>query len=158
MLSWQFALTDGSDLVEFVFLKDGKLDLSLTDALGVVLDKIGRYVPVDVRKVRRYTYCPEWCDGKPVEVVTDNFREARNRCRYVYRSGIGFSGELIDDMPDRYVSRAKRDWAWFHRFLDFSDVDSVRVCLVCHAGKVDLSALSYEEKNLLRHLTECRAA
>ena len=34
MLSWQYALVDGEDLVEFVFLKDGD-DLSLMDAPDV---------------------------------------------------------------------------------------------------------------------------
>ena len=62
--------------------------------------------------------------------------------------------ELIQEMPDKCVKRGDRDWAWFHTYLDFSLVESIKVCIVCHAGKVDLSALSHGKKNLLRYLTD----
>ena len=54
MLSWQYALVDGEDLVEFVFLKDGDKNLSLMDALACILDHLGTHAPVDVRSIRRY--------------------------------------------------------------------------------------------------------
>ena len=154
MLSWQYALVDGEDLVEFVFLKDGKDDLSLMDALGCILDHLDKYEAVDVRAIRRYKYCTEWKNNKPVEVVTDDVQKARNNCKYVFRSDIGFTREMIQEMPDKCVKRGNRDWAWFHTYLDFSLVESIKVCIVCHAGKVDLSALSYGKKNLLRYLTD----
>ena len=154
MLSWQFAFVDGEDLVEFVFLKDGDRDLSLMDALGCILDHLDQYEAVDIRTIRRYKYCTGWKNNKPVEVVTENVKEARKNCKYVFRSGIGFTRELIQKMPDKYKKRGYRDWAWFHTYLDFSLVESIKVCIVCHAGKVDLSALSYGKKNLLRYLTD----
>lgn len=154
MLSWQYALVDGEDLVEFVFLKDGEDDLSLMDALGCILDHLDKYEAVDIRTIRRYKYCIEWKNNKPIEVITDDVQEARKNCKYAFRSGIGFTRELIQEMPDKCVKRGNRDWAWFHTFLDFSLVESIKVCIVCHAGKVDLSALSYEKKNLLRYLTD----
>ncbi len=156
MLSWQYALVDGSDLVEYVFLKKGDRDLSLEEAIGYILDHIGKYKPVDIRDVRRYQYCVGWTDNKPdvVEVPTDKLNEARSNCRYVYRPDIGFTHELIQDMPDRFVKRADRDWAWFHTYNDFSSVENIKICIICHAGKVDLSALTYGKKNLLRYLTE----
>lgn len=154
MLSWQYALVDGEDLVEFVFLKDGEDDLSLMDALGCILDHLDNYEAVDIRTIRRYKYCTEWKNNKPVEVITDDVQEARKNCKFVFRSDIGYTRELIQEMPDKCVKRGDRDWAWFHTYLDFSLVESIKVCIVCHAGKVDLSALSYGKKNLLRHLTD----
>jgi len=154
MLSWQYALVDGNDLVEFVFLKKGEKILPFMDALGCILDHLDKYEAVDIRKIRRYKYCAEWKNNKPVEVITDDVEEARKNCKYVFRSDIGFTRELIYEMSDKYVKRGDRDWAWFHTFLDFSLVESIKVCIVCHAGKGDLSALSYGKKNLLRYLTE----
>ena len=154
MLSWQYAFVDGVDLVEFVFLKDGDENLSLMDALGCILDHLDKYEAVDIRTIRRYKYCTGWKNNKPVEVVTDDVKDARRNCKYVFRSDIGFTHELIQEMPDKFVKRSDRDWAWFHTYLDFSLVESIKVCIVCHAGKVDLSALSYGKKNLLRHLTD----
>lgn len=154
MLSWQYALVDGEDLVEFVFLKDGEQDLSLMDALGCILDHLDKYEAVDIRTIRRYKYCTEWKNNKPVVVVTDDVKEARKNCKYVYRSDIGFTHELIQDMPNRFAKRCSRDWVCFHTYLDFSTVESIKICIVCHAGKEDLSALSYGKKNLLRYLTD----
>ena len=154
MLSWQYAFVDGADLVEFVFLKDGELDLSLMDALGCILDHLDKYEAVDIRTIRRYKYCSEWKNNKPVEVITEDVNDARNHSKYVYRSDIGFTHELIQEQPDRFKKRGDREWSWFHTYLDFSLVESIKVCIVCHAGKVDLSALSYGKKNLLRYLTD----
>ena len=154
MLSWQYALVDGEDLVEFVFLKDGDKNLSLMDALACMLDHLGTHAPVDVRSIRRYKYCPGWSENKPIIKITADLDEARSACKYVYRDGIGFTNELIRSMPDRFLSRSVRDWAWFHTYLDYSLVESIKISLVCHAGKVDLSALEYDGKELLRYLTE----
>lgn len=155
MLSWQFAYIDGDNLVEIVILKDGKKKLSLDNALGFVLDSIG-CSSVDVRKIRRWEYCYGWDEKdptKPLLKVTDVVDEARRHCVYVYRGrDKGYTHELVQSMPDRYLKRSERDWAWFHAFLDFSGVDSIPVTLVCHAGLVDLSALSHSDY-LLRHLS-----
>ena len=154
MLSWQYALVDGEDLVEFVFLKSGNQNLSLMDALGCILDHLESYKPVDIRTIRRYKYCSKWQDGKPVETVTADVNEARSKCKYVYRKDIGFTSERIREMPDRFTKRSNRNWAWFHSYTDFSLTESIKVSLVCHAGKVDLSGLEYGEKNLLKYLTD----
>ena len=154
MLSWQYALIDGEDLVEFVFLKDGDLNLSLMDAIGCILDKLGKYKAVDIRAVRKYKYCAEWKENNPVVVVTDDVDEARLNCKYVYRSDMGFTKELVHEQVDRFKNRGERDWAWFHSCLDFSNVEKIRVCLVCHAGKVDLSALFHGKNTFLTYLTD----
>lgn len=156
MISWQYALVDGEDLVEFVFLKDGKQDLSLMDALGCILDRLEKYKAVDSRTLRRYKYCAEWKNNKPIEIVTDDVLVARKNCKYVFRNDIGFTRERIQEMPDKCIKRGDHDWACFHTYWDFTLVESIKVCIVCHAGKADLSALSYGKKNLLRYLTDIR--
>lgn len=155
MLSWQFAVVWDVRLVEICFLKDGDRNLGLDLALGFLLDYLG--VPsVDVRKIRRYMYCNKWSGGKAVVSVTDSLREARENCCYVYRGGNvdgGFTHELIADMDDQLANRSGRDWSYFHTFLDYKGVDSIKVTLLCHAGKVDLTGLDGTDY-ILRHLTE----
>ena len=154
MISWQFALIRNQNLPEYTFIKTGDKDLSLLDALACVLDHTGLYEPVDLRKILRYQYCAEWNDDTPVVCTVDDVQIARKKCKYVYRPEVGFTNELIHDMPDSFVARKYRDWAWFHRFYDFSLVNSIRICIVCHTGEVDLTALSQPQKNLLKFLTE----
>lgn len=155
MLSWQFAVIHGSNLIELCFLKSGDRDLSFGDALGCILDYIN--IPsVDVRKIRRYEYCSGWDDveNKPITTITDNLDVARSCCVYVYRGrDLGFCHEFIRDMPDRFVPRADRDWSWFHTFLDYKCVESIPVTLLCHTGVVDVSALDHVDY-IMRHLTE----
>lgn len=155
MLSWQFAIVWDNRMIEICFLKDGPANLPLSLALGFLFDYLG--VPcVDVRKIRRYEFCDEWCDGKAVVTVTKKLQDARERCRYVYRGkdfDSGFTHELISDMDDRCTKRSGRDWAYFHTFLDYKAVESIKVTLLCHTGKVDLTGLG-EMEYVLKHLTE----
>lgn len=152
MLSWQFAVVWYNKLIEFCFLKNEcEYNLSLSMALGCILDYIG-VESVDVRKITRYKYCTGWSDNKPVTVITDDLQEAKENCVYTYKNG-GFTRDLVVEQPDKYENRSNRDWSWFHRYLDYDIVGSVRVTLVCHAGIGDLSGLSYEDKELFRYLT-----
>lgn len=159
MLSWQFAVVYDVYMIEICFIKTGFLNLSLDMALGFILDYLD--IPsVDVRQIRRYQYCSAWDDveNKPVLTVTDSLNEARTKCKYVYRGRDagevgGWTHEVIWSMPDRFLTRADRDWSFFHRFLDYTSVESVKVCLVCHAGLVDISGLDKVDY-LLKHLTE----
>ena len=41
MISWQFAVVYDCSLVEFLFIRAGEKDLSLSDALGIILDTLG---------------------------------------------------------------------------------------------------------------------
>lgn len=158
MLSWQFALVKDDLLVEVCFVKTDGLDLPLSTALGFLLDYVG-VASVDVRTIRRYSYCTGWdADNKPVVVVTDNLSEARQNCVHVYRGREdgevdGWTHEFISCMPDRFLKRSERDWAFFHTFLDYKAVESVKVTLLCHTGLVDISGLSRVDY-LLRNLTE----
>ncbi|MCR5311189.1 MAG: DUF4268 domain-containing protein [Lachnospiraceae bacterium] len=156
MLSWQFAVVDGEDLLEFVFLKDvlWDNDLSFEDALGCILDHLDSYAPVDISSIRRYKYCAAWKDGAPVETITADLDEARTQAKYVYRRGYGFTNEEITSMPDASEDYSKRNWSWFINFLDYSLVKSIKVTIICHKGVVDLSSLIYREKYLLKYLTD----
>lgn len=157
MLTWQFAVVWHDRLIEICFLKTGTADLSFDVAMGCILDYLS-VGSVDVRKIRRYMYCTGWDnDDKPVVVVTDDVNVARSNCKYVYRGSDGgdvdgWCHQLINDMPDRFVSRSNRDWAWFHTFLDYKSVDSVKICLLCHTGLVDISGFANSDY-ILRHLT-----
>ena len=157
MLTWQFAVVWHDRLIEICFLKTGTADLSFDVAMGCILDYLGLSA-VDVRKIRRYMYCTGWDnDDKPVVVVTDDVNVARTGCKYIYRGSDGgdvdgWCHKLIDDMPDKFVSRSNRDWAWFHTFLDFKSVDSVKITLLCHTGLVDISGFAKSDY-ILRHLT-----
>lgn len=158
MLSWQFAVVHGYQMIELCFVKTGDQNLTFALALACILDYLD--IPsVDVRQIRRYQYCDSWDDeNKPHVVTTDSLGEARSQCVYVYRgkdSGEvnGWTHELIQQMDDRFVKRADRDWAFFHTFLDYKAVDSVKVCLLCHTGLVDISGLDKTDY-LLKHLTE----
>ena len=154
IISWQCALVDGNDLFEFVFLKNGTRNISFMDILGCILDHLDSFDAVDVRHIRRYRYCSGWDGGHPVEVITSDLDEARSRCKYVYRDNLNsFTKERIQDMPDRYLRRSERDWAWFHAYLDYNSVKNIKVCVVCHTGIVDLTSLSDSRINILRYLT-----
>ena len=54
ILSWQFSLVDGEDLVEFVFIrKSEKYGISLELAVGRILDSLA-IEPTDIRHIRKY--------------------------------------------------------------------------------------------------------
>lgn len=159
MLSWQFAVVHGYQMIEMCFVKTGDKNLTFGLALGCILDYLD--IPsVDVRQIRRYMYCDGWDDveNKPHVVTTDSLGEARSQCVYVYRGRDcgevgGWTHEFIQQMPDRFLKRAERDWAFFHTFLDYKAVESVKVTLLCHTGLVDISGLDKTDY-LLKHLTE----
>ncbi len=64
MLSWQFSVVWNQRLAEIYFIKDGELNLSFNLALGFILDYL-KIPSVDVHKIRKYSYCDAFCDGKP---------------------------------------------------------------------------------------------
>lgn len=120
VLSWQFAVIDGSDLVEYVFLrKHSKYNLHLELAIGRILDDL--HMPsVDIRKILRYTSLGELdqATGRPVEHTFSTAKEALDNCKVMYPDG-----------------------QKYHRIYEWSMISHIPVVLVCHAGKVDLSTL-----------------
>ena len=154
MLSWQFACVWDGLLWEFLFLARSAELLDLSVALASIYDRLNLYQPVDARKVRRYMYCTDFKDGKPVVKVTADLMEARKNAVYIYvpdlkdpegkflaLPSMRFVGKRISEMPDRNAKRKDRSWAWFHTFNDFSGCGHIPTVLVCHAGKVDVSGL-----------------
>lgn len=154
MISWQYAVIWNEVLYEFVFIKASDKNLQFNIALGCILDYLG-IQSVDVRQIRRYLYCTEWdVEGKPFTKVTDNVNVARKECVYAYKNG-NFTHDKIADLTDKNTKREDRDWAWFHTYLDYSVVESIKVSLLCHTGKVDVSGLSFDKgKFIMKYLTE----
>ena len=154
MISWQFAVVDQADLVEFVFFRDGQTDLSLEDALGIILDKL-KYTPYDRKMLRSYQYCFDWGKVRPKTKKTLDEKEAIAKSKYAFsRVDNKFTRDLIEDKPDKFAPWGSRDWSWYKSVVDYSNVDKINICLVCHFGRVDLSSLSYKGLNPLRYLSE----
>lgn len=154
MLSWQYAFIWNDILYEFLFFKNYDKDLNFNIALGCILDYIN-IKPTDLRNVQRYQYCSEWKnDNTPLIKTTANVNEARKNCKYVFRDG-EFTHELISEQVDKDLPRGQRSWSWFKNYNDFSNIESIKVTLLCHAGKVDLSGLNYDrDKFILKYLTD----
>lgn len=147
VLSWQFACIQGFDLVEILFISlDGK-NLTLDYCLGKICDYLG-LASVDLRSIRRYTYCKDFKDGEAVLSVTDSLSEAKENASYVYRDGC-FTSEKISDQPDRFKKRSERDWAWFHLWYDYKSCQKIPVTLVCHTGRVDVRNFGTDEGEYL---------
>lgn len=133
ILSWQFAVIKGEFLHEFVFLrKTGKHKLSLELAVGRILDFL-QVKPTDVRKVRRYASLGDIdpASGRRTENWFRTRQEAVEASRSLY--------------DDRKRVKTRRDW---------SQVASIPVVLLCHSGKVDISALDQGRKGC-RDILKC---
>lgn len=153
MISWQYAVIWDEHLWEFCFLKDGDENLNFHTAIGCILDHLGMK-PIQERTVKRYEYCIDFVDGKPVTVITKNLKEAQKNCKYIYLNG-NFENIKIEHLVNTRSSRNKKSFSFFHTFYDFDSVERIPVTIVCHAGKVDLSALSYENgRELIKFLTD----
>lgn len=154
ILSWQFALIHDGCLMEIVFIKTGDKDLNMTFALGVILDQLG-YESIDERKIRRYSYCAAFDESdQPIITTCDDYHVAKEHCVFVYREGV-FTHEQVAQMPDRFYKRRDRDWAWFHTYIDYSEIENpIKICLLCHTGLVDISAFHADDDYFLRLLTE----
>lgn len=136
ILSWQFSVIDGEDLVEYIFIhKNNKYGLSLELALGRILDNLS-FKPTDIRKVRKY----EALTGKNSETgdfITSLFStkdEAVNNSVFLF--------------PNGRKSHVKLDW---------STTEHIPIVLLCHAGKVDVSGLDQRGKfckNILKYCSE----
>lgn len=136
ILSWQFSLIDGEDLVEYVFIrKSEKYGLSLELAVGRILDSLA-IEPTDIRQIRKYESITGKNEetGEPVTTLFDANDEA-------IRNSIQF-------FPDGKKARIRYDW---------SKTQHIPVVLLCHAGKVDVSGLDQRRKyskDILKYCSE----
>ena len=154
MISWQFSLVYQETLIEFLFFRRSEACLWLELALGCILDHIMNDRAVDVDKIRRYKACDAFKSGRPITKIYTIWKEAYNHSKYIYKGG-QFVEELIADQDDRFLKRSERDWAYFHTYLDYSLCEKIRMILLCHSGKADLSALDQDKKNRIPLLRSC---
>lgn len=134
LLSWQFACIDKEDLVEFVFFrKNEKYDLKFELAIAAILDYL-QIESVDLRKVRRYASLGKIDPktGEPREKIFSTCSEAEKYSQYDYR----------DQRP-------------VHIRHDYSKIKHLKVGIVCHAGKFDLSTFDQSTKYDLDILKCC---
>ena len=136
ILSWQFSLIDGQDLVEYVFIrKNEKYGLSLELAVGRILDSL-TLEPTDIRKIRKYEALTDKDaeTGGFVATLFDTNAEAVQNSKFLY--------------PDGKKAHIKYDW---------STTQHIPVVLLCHAGKVDVSGLDQRRKyskDILKYCSE----
>lgn len=136
ILSWQFSLIDGEDLVEYVFIrKSEKYGLSLELAVGRILDSLA-IEPTDIRQIRKYESITGKNEetGEPITTLFDTNDEAMKNS--------------IQLFPDGKKARIRYDW---------SKTQHIPVVLLCHAGKVDVSGFDQRRKyskDILKYCSE----
>ena len=136
LLSWQFSVIDGNDLVEYIFVrKNLKYRLNLELAIGRILDSLS-YHCTDNRKVRKYESQTgkNLSTGDYTTTLYDTDREALEHSRYPY--------------PDGKKTHIRYDW---------SKTPHIPVVLLCHTGKVDISGFDQSgkrNKDILKYCTE----
>ena len=136
LLSWQFSVIDGNDLVEYIFIrKHEKYRLNLELAIGRILDSLS-YHCTDNRKVRKYESQTgkNLSTGDYTTTLYGTDKEALEHSRYPY--------------PDGKKTRIRYDW---------SKTPHIPVVLLCHTGKVDISGFDQSgkrNKDILKYCTE----
>lgn len=136
ILSWQFSLIDGENLIEYIFVrKCEKYGLSLELAIGRILDSLA-IKPTDIRKVRKYEAITGQNEktGEPITTLFDSNNEAVKNS--------------IQLFPDRKKSHTRYNW---------SQTQHIPIVLLCHAGKVDVSGLDQRKKyckDILKYCSE----
>ena len=131
ILSWQFSLIDGEDLVEYVFIRKSKKHcLSLELAIRRILDSLA-IEPTDIRQIRKY------------EAITGKNEETGAAITTLFDTNDEAMKNSIKLFSDGKKTRIKYDW---------SKTQHIPVVLLCHAGKVDVSGLDQRKKIQQRHL------
>lgn len=136
ILSWQFSLIDGEDLVEYVFIRKNEAQgLSLELAIGRILDSLP-LEPTDIRKIRKYEAITfrNPATGEDMTTLFNTNQEALENSMFSFPDG-------------------KRT----HIVYDWSKTQHIPVVLLCHAGKVDVSGFDQRRKyskDILRYCSE----
>lgn len=164
IISWQFSLVFKSELREYIFLRldDG---LTLDFALGCIFDDFG-LTAFDVAKYTRWMACIGFNSaGKSLWQAFDERSELFENYERIYPlvpndAGLlepaSFTLDVARDEHgyDLYAKRGDREWRWGKPYTEFPR--TFDVTLVCHAGKVDLSTLSYKNEydNVMKRVSE----
>lgn len=168
MLSWQFALIHGKQLVEYVFLKRYFADTPASDdlwlelALARILDDLRNpaYKRIRASDVVRYQYIYDIdaATGAFIEKTTTSWEIANNEGKYAYVNGKPTDilvSSIVNDISA--FNFGAGDWSTCKRMLRNGALDEVHVTLVSHATKVDITTLYQKgayRKEILRYLTE----
>ena len=168
MLSWQFALIHGKQLVEYVFLKRYFADAPVSDdlwlelALARILDDLQNpaYKRVRASDVVRYQYIYDIdaATGAFIEKTTTSWETANSEGKYAYVNGKPTDilvSSIVNDISA--FNFGAGDWSTCKRRLRNGPLDEVHITLVSHATKVDITTLYQKgayRKEILRYLTE----
>lgn len=140
VITWQFAVVAGDELIEFIFLrKRMDRDLTLEMAIGRILDLLD-FESIDMREVTVYA-CLDHLDkqtNQPAETLYPTLTEAKTHSKYPYDDGKS--------------TRTVYDWKRAHKIKK-----AIPITLLCHTGKVDISAFGQSKEynlDILRYCTE----
>ena len=169
MLSWQFAVINGSDLEEIVFLpKHAGEFISCKYAVGRILDHLGIIKPQKRENLLSYRYGvsdPEnrTRPGKAVwkECVTDSAGEAMKNAELAFLDGALSKIRLSDIDNGAVVLPAGKK---LQRYIPFVDKgrfkETVPITLLYHAGQADLSTFLKDTDgtrgSIFRYLTKAQ--
>ena len=136
VITWQFSLIWGENLVEFLFIrKTLKYALHIELAIGRILDFL-QLPKTDIRKVHKYCSLGE----------LDSITGLRSENSYALYSEAAAASKL------RYT-----DGKLVHNKQDWNSVTHIPVILLCHAGKADITTLdqhSVYRKEILKFCSE----
>ena len=168
MLSWQFALIHGTQLVEYIFLKRYFVDAPASDdlwlelALARILDDLQSPAYKRVRSgdaVRyQYIYDIDVDTGTFIEKTTTNWETANSDGKYAYVNGK--PTDILISSIERDISAfnfGASDWSAYKRILRNGALEDIHITLVSHATKADITTLYQKgayRKEILRYLTE----
>ena len=164
MLSWQFAVVDGQDLLEFVWLHTSNRLLNLEYVIGFILDYLGSFHAYAAKTLTAYAYVTEWNRRKncPKKVlITKSRKEAMENAKYAYNlTTHKFEQDRIDAKPGfqegKPIPQKYRNWDYYHAFCDCRKKKRIPITIICHTGRVDLSTLDHSNPgncDILRHCT-----
>lgn len=125
VLSWQFSVIDGEDLVEFVFVrKKADAAFHVEMAIGRILDYL-KVKSVNIREVRKYQSITgsDKTTGDDKITLFDTIEEAKQN-----------SIQLFDDGKIYHI---KHDW---------SKTKHIPVVLLSHAGLADITTFDHNRK------------
>ena len=164
MLSWQFAVIDGTDLVEYVFIKkdvdsigERDTDLRLETALGRILDDLGA-PHILRRKACRYQCIVGYDESRnrPLLAVYDTRAEAEAHAAFCYIDGV--PSNISSDAAGCYDTNLNH-YSTTKTVRNWSGKDNIAVTLVAHACKGDISGFNQTgayAKDVMRYLTEAQ--
>ncbi len=168
MLTWQFALIQNEELLEYVFIKRNFIDAPARDnlwlelALARILDDLNspRYERVRISNTVQYKFIygldPE--TNMPMEGISSRWEDALINGRYAYVNGKATDILLSEIAADISQFRfSDNDWSFCKRKFDKCDAPSIDITLVAHAAKADITTLYQQRacrKDVLRFLKE----